>query len=164
MQRIVNYTPIIVSLFLIFIYFILFYMVGYKLSKFSADALAIALVSFMMASTTPEAVRAIRNGISTGPQKLIFSYWFLWTILFFRTCFSITMGLMNRPIQYLEGPIPGLIGICLAIGGGFGIAAPLSGPDPLHRRAIITMTIAGIVMGIVIGLISGLYIVTGFVE
>lgn len=167
MSRLAYYAGIWMSLLVVLIYGILYVQIGYLHSKFVADWLALIGLSFMSASTTPVAYRAFMNGIRTDRDRFIFSYWLIWTLIFWDRVWIIWLAVVkqhytvNYDLWYFS-PISGLLAIGFAMATGFGGVAPLSGDIPLPKREIIIFTVAAGFSGIIAGIAIGVFLVAGW--
>lgn len=159
-----NYIAVWLSTVLIILYFIAFYIFGYAPTKFITDLAALTFLTFISTSTVEPAFKALSNGLRTGVEKFIFSYWFIWTLVLLHRVFAITVGILGRPDNLMNGPIPGLLALGFAIAAAHGIAAPLNGTDKLQRREIITIAIASVISGTILGMAIGVFVIAGWVN
>lgn len=167
MSRLAYYAGIWVSLLITLAYGILYVQAGYLHSKFAADWLALIGLSFMSALTTPVAYRAFLNGIRSDRDRFIFSYWLIWTLIFWHRVWIIALALVKQhyPMSYdiwYFSPVSGFIAIGFAMAAGFGGVAPLSGDIPLPKREIIIFTVAAGFSGIIAGIAIGVFLVAGW--
>lgn len=159
-----NYAAIWLSLVVISLYLLTFNIFGFDNSKFGADLFALTIMAFISAATFPAAMRAMKDGIQTGADRFVFSYWLIWFLLLLYRIWIIFVALMDRPLYLIEGPISGLIAVMIGIAGTYGVAAPLTGPETLHRRDIIAFGVACLISGIIGGMAIGVYILGGWVN
>ena len=164
MQHIRNYLALWASGSVIVLYLLFYFLTDIEISKFGADWLALIGMGFMSVVTLPAAWAALKQGIRDGADQLIFSYWLIWTTALVHRTYIIIFQLMGSPQWVRELPIAGLIGILFAITAGFGMLAPVSGPEKLARREIITTIIASTFSGIIAGITIGVYIIAGWVN
>ena len=164
MTRLTHYIAILIAVLALISYLIMYHYADITISKFIADWVALIGLSFMSASTLPVAWRAFRNGISTDRDKFIFSYWLIWTIVLCQRIWIILLALFDRPVSWVESPVSGLLATSVAIAAGFGASAPMTGEIPLHRKEIISFTIAAGFSGVIAGIAIGVYLVAGWVE
>lgn len=164
MPGIMNYMALYVSTFIILAYFILYYSLGFDNSKFLADWFVLVTLSFMSASMAPAAWKSIKRGVKSGSERFIVFSWLLCTFVIIQRLWIILIALLDRPESLVEGPISGLIAVMMAIAGGYGMAAPLSGPNELPKREIITMAIAAGFSGIIAGMAIGVFLISGSIQ
>ena len=164
MPQLSHYTAILIAVSVLIGYLILYQYTEITVSKFVADWIALIGLSFMSASTVPVAWRAFKNGISTDRDKFIFSYWLIWTIVLWQRIWIILPASFDRPVSWVQSPVPGLLATSIAIAAGFGASAPLTGEVPLHRKEIIIFTIAAGFSGVIAGIAIGVYLVAGWVD
>ena len=167
MSRLAYYAGIWVSLLIVLIYGVLYAYSGYLTSKFAADWLALIGLSFMSASTTPVAYRAFLNGIRSDRDRFIFSYWLIWTLIFWHRVWIIMLAILKENFAsfyefWYFSPISGLIAVGFTMAAGFGGVAPLSGDIPLPKREIIIFTVAAGFSGIIAGIAIGVFLVAGW--
>lgn len=168
MSRLSHYAAIWISLLIVFSYIVLYYWTDYITSKFVADWLALIGLAFMSASTTPVAYRAFMNGIRSDRDRFIFSYWLIWTLVFWHRVWVIVLALIKASASeavsemWRTSLISGLIATGLGLAAGFGGVAPFSGDIPVPRRELIIFTIAAGFSGIIAGIAIGVFIVAGW--
>ena len=164
MTRLSHYVAIWVAILFLIGYGFLYSLTNYGTSKFIADWLALIGLSFMSASTSPVAWRAFKNGISTDRDKIIFSYWLIWTIVLWQHIWIILLTYLDRPVSWVQSPVSGLLATSITIAAGFGALAPLSGETPLHRKDIIIFTIAAGFSSVIACIAIVVYLVAGWVD
>lgn len=159
-----NYLAVWLSTALIGLYFLAFNVFGFTPTKFVADLSALVLLTFISTSTIEAAFKGLTRGLRSSVDKFIFSYWLIWTLVLVQRIWIITTGVLNRPDNLIQGPIPGLIALGFAIAASHGIAAPLTGTDKLQRREIITIAVASVISGTILGIAIGVFIIAGWVN
>lgn len=169
MTRVKAVLPVATMLVLVSVYLLIYYKIGYIQSKFMADWLALIGLSFMSASTFPVAMKALRNNLQSSTDKFLFSYWFIWTLVFWHRVWIISLAIMKASYPHMYdvwyySPISGLIVLGLATSALFGGAAPLQSDLPLPRRELIIFTIAAGFSGIIAGIAIGIYYSAGWVN
>lgn len=168
MHRITNYVAIWISFLVVLSYVFLYTFVDFYYSKFIADFIALIGLSFMAASTTPVALRAVRNGIRTDTERFLVSYWSIWAVTLTHRLWIIYLGMLNTPLNqemyqwWREGPVSGLIAILIGISAGHGAIAPFSGSTKLQRRDLIIFSAAAGFSGIIAGMAIGVFVIAGW--
>ena len=163
MPRLNQYTVIFIAVSVLIGYMIMYYNTDITTSKFIADWFALIGISFISSSTVYVAWRAFKNGISTDRDKIIFSYWLIWTIVLWQHIWIILLTYLDRPISLVQSPVSGLLATSITIAAAFGALAPLSGETPLHRKEIIIFAIAAGFSSVIAGIAIGVYLITGWV-
>ena len=163
MSQVKNFAAVWVTVVLIIGYLVLYDNVDFIYSKFVADFLALTGLGFMLASTTPVAWNAFKNGISTDRDRFIFSYWLIWTVAFWHRVWITVLGLTGSPDWLRYSAVSGIIAIGFAVASGYGGVAPLTGEIPLQRREVIIFAIAAGFSGVIAGIAIGVFIVSGWV-
>ena len=163
MPRLNQYSAILIAFSVLIGYMIMYYNADITTSKFIADWFALIGISFISSSTVYVAWRAFKNGISTDRDKIIFSYWLIWTIVLWQHIWIILLTYLDRPISLVQSPVSGLLATSITIAAAFGALAPLSGETPLHRKEIIIFAIAAGFSGVIAGIAIGVYLITGWV-
>lgn len=163
MSRIKSYLAIWFAGFLLILYFILWKLTGYEISKFVADILALMGLTFMSIFVMPSALRAFSNGIRTDSDKFIFSYWLIWLVIFCQWSWLILLSFLGRPVNLVQSPVTGLMTTTIAIAAGFGAIAPFNGTFRLNRGEVFLVGIAAGFSGIIAGIALGIYFVSGWV-
>ena len=164
MPRLNQYSAILIAFSVLISYMIMYYNTDITTSKFIADWFALIGISFISFSTVYVAWRAFKNGISTDRDKIIFSYWLIWTIVLWQHIWIILLASFDRPVSWVQSPVSGLLATSIAIAAGFGASAPMSGEVPLHRKEIIIFAIAAGFSGVIAGIAIGVYLVAGWVD
>lgn len=163
MPRLNQYSAILIAFSVLIGYMIMYYNTDITTSKFIADWFALIGISFISSSTVYVAWRAFKNGISTDRDKIIFSYWLIWTIVLWQHIWIILLTYLDRPISLVQSPVSGLLATSITIAAAFGALAPLSGETPLHRKEIIIFAIAAGFSSVIAGIAIGVYLITGWV-
>ena len=163
MPRLNQSSAILIAFSVLISYMIMYYNTDITTSKFIADWFALIGISFISSSTVYVAWRAFKNGISTDRDKIIFSYWLIWTIVLWQHIWIILLAYLDRPVSWVQSPVSGLLATSITIAAGFGALAPLSGETPLHRKDIIIFTIAAGFSGVIAGIAIVVYLVAGWV-
>lgn len=163
MPRLNQYSAILIAFSVLIGYMIMYYNTDITTSKFIADWFALIGISFISSSTVYVAWRAFKNGISTDRDKIIFSYWLIWTIVLWQHIWIILLTYLDRPISWVQSPVSGLLATSITIAAAFGALAPLSGETPLHRKEIIIFAIAAGFSSVIAGIAIGVYLITGWV-
>ena len=132
------------------------------ISKFVIDISAFGFITFIIISAGPAGIRAFKDGLKTGSDRFLFSYWLLWIFNLIQRAWVIFVGLLNRPEYLTHSPFPGLLAVMLIIAAAHGIVAPITGHERLETNHILLMVISGILSGIIIGIAIGVYIVNGW--
>ena len=164
MPRLNQSSAILIAFSVIISYMIMYYNTDITTSKFIADWFALIGTSFISFSTVYVAWRAFKNGISTDRDKIIFSYWLIWTIVLWQHIWIILLAYLDRPVSWVQSPVSGLLATSITIAAGFGALAPLSGETPLHRKDIIIFTIAAGFSSVIAGIAIVVYLVAGWVD
>ena len=164
MPRLNQYSAILIAFSVLISYMIMYYNTDITTSKFIADWFALIGISFISFSTVYVAWRAFKNGISTDRDKIIFSYWLIWTIVLWQHIWIILLAYLDRPVSWVQSPVSGLLATSITIAAGFGALAPLSGETPLHRKDIIIFTIAAGFSSVIAGIAIVVYLVAGWVD
>ena len=164
MPRLSQYSAILIAFSVLISYMIMYYNTDITTSKFIADWFALIGISFISFSTVYVAWRAFKNGISTDRDKIIFSYWLIWTIVLWQHIWIILLTYLDRPVSWVQSPVSGLLATSITIAAGFGALAPLSGETPLHRKDIIIFTIAAGFSSVIACIAIVVYLVAGWVD
>ena len=164
MPRLNQSSAILIAFSVLISYMIMYYNTDITTSKFIADWFALIGISFISFSTVYVAWRAFKNGISTDRDKIIFSYWLIWTIVLWQHIWIILLAYLDRPVSWVQSPVSGLLATSITIAAGFGALAPLSGETPLHRKDIIIFTIAAGFSSVIAGIAIVVYLVAGWVD
>ena len=164
MPRLNQSSAILIAFSVLISYMIMYYNTDITTSKFIADWFALIGISFISSSTVYVAWRAFKNGISTDRDKIIFSYWLIWTIVLWQHIWIILLAYLDRPVSWVQSPVSGLLATSITIAAGFGALAPLSGETPLHRKDIIIFTIAAGFSSVIAGIAIVVYLVAGWVD
>ena len=164
MPRLNQSSAILIAFSVLISYMIMYYNTDITTSKFIADWFALIGISFISFSTVYVAWRAFKNGISTDRDKIIFSYWLIWTIVLSQHIWIILLAYLDRPVSWVQSPVSGLLATSITIAAGFGALAPLSGETPLHRKDIIIFTIAAGFSSVIAGSAIVIYLVAGWVD
>lgn len=168
MSRIIQHIGATLTILGIIAYFFLYFFVDFYYSKFIADFIALIGLSFMAASTTPAAIRAIRNGIKTDRDQFIVSYWSIWAVILLHRVWIVFLGFLNNPeahsiyVFFREGPISGFIAVLIGISAAFGAIAPFTGSTALQKRDLFIFTVAAGFSGIIAGIALGVFVVAGW--
>ena len=162
MPRLNQSSAILIAFSVLISYMVMYYNTDITTSKFIADWFALIGISFISFSTVYVAWRAFKNGISTDRDKIIFSYWLIWTIVLWQHIWIILLAYLDRPVSWVQSPVSGLLATSITIAAGFGALAPLSGETPLHRKDIIIFTIAAGFSSVIAGIAIVVYLVAGW--
>ena len=164
MPRLNQYSAILIAFSVLISYMIMYYNTDITTSRFIADWFALIGISFISSSTVYVAWRAFKNGISTDRDKIIFSYWLIWTTVLSQYIWIILLTYLDRPISWVQSPVSGLLATSITIAAAFGALAPLSGETPPHRKDIIIFTIAAGFSSVIAGSAIVIYLVAGWVD
>lgn len=142
---------------------------GFIISKFVADLVVLALLTYMAAFTTPDAILSIRKGMRRANERFIVSYWLAWTLILIQRIWILTIALLQKAnnnvpnTDWSQSSISGNIAIMFGIAAAYGAMAPFTGPDKIAPHGYVTMIVSVSLASIVSGIIIGIYIVGGWI-
>lgn len=145
------------SLVALAVYFISFYVVGYRTTGIVLNILLTGISIVMSVSWGPAALDAFKNGMQSAVDKIIIVVWGAWTVLIFQRSYALLSYVLERPEWLINGPISGLIGVLILILGVFAAYSTVSDAQTptSERRHILAATFGG-------GIFVGGAIVYGF--
>ncbi len=133
-----------------------YFFLGRDIAKFGADLLVLFGSSYLSASMFPSVLVAIRDGVRRGGDRLLVSFWMIWTLVLIQRMYVIISSLaVDSGLSEL--PISGAIAVSIAIASGYGIGAQMTSPSTMGKEEKLIMKVSLFIAGALVGAVVTAY-------